>query len=136
MKVVMNKMEIKIRFEKEKKKMLMLIGIGIVLAILFSIYRVMHIHMNNGSFGLESVFIIVAIILYPIGVVYGWNSIIYLYKRTMGSDKLLVGATATTAFSILIIEVAAAIITICFGWILGVYKAIVTLTELKRNIKG
>lgn len=127
-------MEVKIRFEKEKKKMLMLIGIGIVLAILFSIYRFIRINMNNGSFGLESVFIIFAIILYPIGVVYGWNSIIYLYKRTIESDKLLVEATATTAFSILIMEMVTTVITICFGWILGVYRAIVTLTELNRKI--
>ena len=129
---VRNKVENKIRFKKEKKKMFMLIGIGIVLAILFLIYAFMHVNIGNRLFSLESVFVIVAIILYPLGIVYGLNSIIGLYKKI--ADKLLVGTTATTAFSILIIEITGAIVVICFGWILGVYEAIVTLIQLKRKI--
>jgi len=130
---VRNKVENKIRFEKEKKKMLMLIGIGIVLAILFSIYAFMYVNIGNHLFSLESIFVIAIIILYPMGIVYGLNSIIGLYKKM--ADNLLVGTTATTAFSILIIEIIGAIIGICFGWIWGLYKAIVTLIQLKRIIQ-
>ena len=126
-------MENKIRFEKEKKKMLMLIGIGIVLAILFSIYAFMYVNIGNHLFSLESIFVIAIIILYPMGIVYGLNSIIGLYKKM--ADNLLVGTTATTAFSILIIEIIGVIIGICFGWIWGLYKAIVTLIQLKRIIQ-
>lgn len=129
---VRNKVENKLIFKREKKKMFMLISIGIVLAILFLIYVFMHGNIGNRLFNLESVFVIVAIILYPLGIVYGFNSIIGVYKKI--SDKLLVGTTATTAFSILIIEITVAIIVICFGWIFGVYKAIVTLIQLKRTI--
>jgi len=129
---VRNKVENKIRFKKEKKKMFMLIGIGIVLAILFLIYAFMHVNIGNRLFSLESVFVIVAIILYPLGIVYGLNSIIGLYKKI--ADNLLIGTTPTTAFSILIIEITGAIVVICFGWILGVYEAIVTLIQLKRKI--
>ena len=130
---VRNKVENKIRFEKEKKKMLMLIGIGIVLAILFSIYAFMYVNIGNHLFSLESIFVIAIIILYPMGIVYGLNSIIGLYKKM--ADNLLVGTTATTAFSILIIEIIGVIIGICFGWIWGLYKAIVTLIQLKRIIQ-
>jgi len=109
--------------------MFMLIGIGIVLAILFLIYAFMHVNISNLLSSLESVFVIAAIILYPLGIVYGLNSIIGIYKKI--ADNLLIG---TTAFSILIIEITGAIIVICFGWILGVYEAIVTLIQLKRKI--
>lgn len=129
---VRNKVENEIRFEKEKKKMLILIGIGIVLAILFSIYAFMHVNIDNRLFSLESVFVITIIILYPMGIVYGLNSVIGLYKKM--ADNLLVGTTSTTTFSILIIEIIGVIIGICFGWIWGLYKAIVTLIQLKRTI--
>jgi hypothetical protein len=131
-----NSMENKMRFEKEKKKMLMLIGVGVVLAILFLIYAFMTTNMNIHSFDIESLVIIIAIILYPLGIVYGWNSIVGLYKSIRKADRSKpdwnVG-TMTVTMTIMNIVIAGAI-TICFGWILGAYNAVITLRKLKKNI--
>lgn len=129
-------MENKIRFEKEKKKMLILIGVGVILAILFLAYAFLNTDMDIRSFDLESIFTIIAIMLYPLGIAYGWNSIIGLYRKIRGADKYEAGwnvGSTTVAITIMNIAVAGAI-TICFGWILGVYNAVVTLRKLKRDI--
>ena len=129
-------MENKIRFEKEKKKMLILIGIGVILAILFLVYAFKNTNIYIRSFDLGSIFTIIAIVLYPLGIAYGWNSIIGLYKKIRGADRYKPGwnvGSATVAITIMNISVAGAV-TICFGWILGIYKAVVTLIELKKKI--
>lgn len=124
------------RLEKEKKRMMILIGGGVILAILFLSYAFFNTDMDILSFDLESIFTIIAIMLYPLGIAYGWNSIIGVYRKIRGADKYKagwnVGAT-TVAITIMNIAVAGAV-TICFGWIFGVYNAVVTLRKLKKDI--
>jgi predicted Na+-dependent transporter len=123
-------------FRSEKKKLLILIGIGVILAICFLIYAFNTVNINRVSFSMEDVIILIAIVLYPVGIVYGWRSMANLYRGIRGADRYKagwnVGAT-TVAITILNISVACAI-TICFGWIFGVYKAITTLVELKKVV--
>jgi len=129
-------MENKRRLEKEKKKMMILIGVGVILAILFLVYAFMNTDVDIRSFDLGSIFTIIAIVLYPLGIAYGWNSIIGLYKKIRGADRYKPGwnvGSATVAITIMNIAVAGAI-TICFGWIFGVYEAVITLRKLKRDI--
>jgi len=129
-------MENKRRLEKEKKKMMILIGVGVILAILFLVYAFMNTDVDIRSFDLGSIFTIIAIVLYPLGIAYGWNSIIGLYKKIRGADRYKPGwnvGSATVAITIMNLTIALTV-TICFGWIFGVYEAVITLRKLKRDI--
>jgi predicted Na+-dependent transporter len=131
-------MDKQVEFQKEKKKLLILLGIGVILAICFLIYAFNNVNMKNASFSMEDIIILIAIVLYPIGIVYGWRSMANLYKTIRGADKYKSGwnvGSKTVAITILNISVACAI-TICFGWIFGSYKAITTFMQLRKASKG
>lgn len=123
-------------YQKEKSKVLILLGIGIILLLAFLIWGGSKYHFGlSDILNPEGIFLFIAIICYPIGIVYGSRSMFDMYRRMRAGDRIgsfnNIGAI-TIATTIMWISIALTL-TIVFGWIIGVVKAYKTLKFLKNN---
>jgi hypothetical protein len=122
-------------FKKEFKKISILLGIGFIL------FSLLIIRASN-EFGLwatlaepETFGYLVYITLYPVGVVYGWDTIKSMYCDIRSGDRsshfanIGTGTISRTILSLSIATMVAIVIAPVFGMI----KAIMKLTKLKMT---
>ncbi len=84
----------------------------------------------NSIFEINSMFILIAILLYPIGLAYGWRQMYNLLARIRSTDRPPRGNIGSTTIAITIMNISLAFgITIVFGWLFGVYNAIKILVR-------
>jgi hypothetical protein len=116
--------------KKEITKIGILLGVGLVLLFL-SLQNASQFGKIDITWG--NTFIMASVFLYPVGIVYGWRQMLGIFRGIRGGDKSdhfsHIG-TNTGNFTIWNLVFAFSI-TICFGWILGVYNAGKKILELK-----
>lgn len=125
------------QYNKEKKKILTLLGVGVVLLILFLFYANSHAtrgHLSIRDFtDFESVIVMVAIICYPMGIVYGGRDMLNVYTRMRSRDTVIRYGYGNLFISMMWFAITAALV-VCFGWLIGTYKALKGLYTLKKQI--
>lgn len=118
-------------YEKEKKKVLLLLLLGFILDVAFSI------KVDAGLDDiLSALHILIPILLYPVGLVYGGKQMWNLYHNLRRGDRIAHihnGGYTTIMISVVWIGLAFSL-TLCFGWIFGVINAIKTLIEYKKQV--
>lgn len=87
-------------------------------------------------FDLESLIAGIAILLYPIGIAYGWRQIAGFYSGMRKGDRI--GHLRNVGYNTIMISALwigfAIAITFMFGWIFGTINAIKKLRSLKNTV--
>ena len=128
------------KFKKELIKVLTLLGIGLVLLVIFMIKG--NLEISDFFVGWEEMVVGLAIPFFPIGIVYGGSEMWCFFcgaarKEQYTEEELdemssreLNSANQVKLLSIILFLV----ITIMFGWIIGVYKSCKKLYMLRTEI--
>lgn len=121
-------------FKKELIKVGILIGIGVLFLIAFIIYALFthqYDPSKHYSANFWGYFVLVGIVCYPLGIVYGWRLMLNLFLHLRGTDRAaymehpsLIYTMVNFGFSIFL--------TFFFGWVFGVIAAAMTLVRLRR----
>jgi hypothetical protein len=123
-------------FKKEFKKISILLGIGFIL------FSLLIIRASN-EFGIwatlaepETFGYLVYITLYPVGVVYGWDTMKSTYRDIRSGDRSShfsnIG-TGTISWTILSLSIATMVAIVAIAPVFGMIKAIMKLTKLKMT---
>lgn len=123
--------------QRELKKMAGLLAAGAVLVILFLIFAFKKGYMDNSKLIMDDYLILLAVLLYPLGIVYGWRKIlnIALYRRQDEPDDRYYTVRQRNLFTWgnIFVRIVVLGLVICLGWILGVIEAIRRLIVLKSE---
>lgn len=124
-------------YKNELRKVKVLLVLGVIIAIILSIY----VYINYGSynpFEIETLFILIIITLYPLGIFYGWRQMmgfvgpvnpgIHADRYYTKQERISYLEGNWLAFGIRVGVV------ICFGWLIGTWNAWRTLRYLKKSI--
>lgn len=128
-------MVLTIDYSKERLKMGALLVLGFVLAIsFFSLQSSLNIGGRNSD-SFSSGFIFVAIVCYPLAIIYGLHQIMDVFNSISFGDRQPFRITRTGVGSESLISVLnfifATVMIIFFGWIYGTYNAYKKLQFLK-----
>lgn len=78
----------------------------------------------------------IALLLYPIGIAYGWDKMKNTWFRIRNKDRM--GQLENTGYNTIMYTALnisfAVFFTFCIGWILGVIKAVIMLKNIKKQI--
>lgn len=124
------------KLKKELIKVSVLMAIGIVLLIMFLNYTMNTVGIKSiqDVMGLENFLIMLTILLYPVGVFYGWRTMANIFLKIRSADRPPEGHAGSITVAITIMNLTfACFATICLGWIFGVYNAIRTLLKYKQE---
>lgn len=122
-------------YQKELLKIKVLLIIGLILAVGLSIYTVVKEGTFN-PFEIEAFTLLIAIVLYPIGIIYGWRQMLgfigFVNPNTSAEryytkeERMAYQEGNWIAFAIRIG------LALCFCWIIGSWNAWRTLRYLKK----
>jgi hypothetical protein len=122
-------------FKAELRKIGILLGAGVGLLIVIDLYMSIKGSQNIISQLLDPSLIIWSMfwILYPVGVVYGWDKIKAMWHGVKREDRMgEFQNIGNNSFMVKVTRVVAAIIfSLIVGPIIGVVKAIITLKKVK-----
>lgn len=125
------------RYQRELKKVTALLAVGVLLLVIFIIAMFSKGYMKNARLGTNDFLIFFSVLLYPIGIVYGWRKMLGLafyhqhhepadrYYTVIERRAFQSGNIVTRCFILSLV--------VCFGWIFGVYQAVKTLIYLKNE---
>jgi hypothetical protein len=122
-------------YKRELKKIIILFVIGLILSIAFFIAAITNYSGSTIRLGTNDYLILLMILCYPVGIVYGWRQILNLYNNMRRSDRehwANGGGRGNTALMITTFNLAfSVIITLLVGWIIGLINAYKKLKQLK-----
>lgn len=122
-------------YKKELKKIIILFGVGLILSIVFLISAITSYSGSTISLGANDYLILLMIVCYPVGIVYGWRQILNLYNNMRRSDRQHWAhgrGRGNTALMITVFNLGFSFtITLLLGWIFGLFNAFKKLKELK-----
>lgn len=126
-------------YKKEKKKVLFLIGIGLILLFLFLLSVIQQYGFSDvirDIFSFESIFIILMILFYPLGIVYGWRRILDIalfIPRDGPPDRYYTVAERNNYKSMKMSAFFMKLgLVVLFGWIFGTINAFKRLYYLRK----
>lgn len=118
-------------YKREVKKVLGLFICGFIVLIAFMIYG--RLSISDLFVGIEETIFTIGLIFYPIGIVYGWRSIIQFYRNFRSGDRGI-GRTMYSVWITVIWISLAVFVTLLFGWVFGTVNAYKKLRMLRSNI--
>lgn len=124
------------KLKREFIKVSVLLAIGIVLLIMFLNYTINTVGIKSiqDITGLENILIMLAILLYPVGVFYGWRAMLNIFLKIRGADRPPEGHAGSITGAVTIMNLAIAFtVTVCLGWVFGVYNAIRILIRCNQE---
>lgn len=114
-------------FNREVRKAIGLLAAGIMLVVAFMLYG--GIGLGEMFAGIEEILFTVAVIMYPIGIVYGWKELLHFNRNAKVRHR--VGYVEHNVAITGILFGARIAIMLMFGWIYGVYNLYKKLAYLK-----
>lgn len=123
------------KYSTIKRNMILLLALGILLAFslfTFATYFTPYIAFLYSLFGF--VFLL-AIVFYPIALVYGWSQIKDVFRMISQGLKTpfhVKGKSALNGLKVMLNYIIAFVVTVVFGWAYGLYFAWQRLQYSKR----
>lgn len=123
------------KYSTLKRNMIVLLIVGILLAFGLFTFATYFTPFITFLYSLFGIVFLLAVVFYPIAIVYGWSQIkdvFYMISRGLKTPFHVKGKSALNGLKVALNYVIAFMVTAVFGWAYGLYFAWQRLQYTKR----
>lgn len=118
-----------------KRNMILLLIAGIILAVGLFTFATYFMPLISFVYSLFGFIIVLAVIFYPIAIVYGWiqiKDVFYMMSRGMRAPFIIKGQSSFNQVKVILNYIIAFSVIVLLGWAYGLYFAWQRLQYSKR----